>query len=46
MNRKAGITDMVTFVILILVMILLYFLITNGFDMKATATAMLGLFGQ
>ncbi|NQV00038.1 MAG: hypothetical protein HQ538_04815 [Parcubacteria group bacterium] len=42
--KKAGVSNLASLVIFIIVMILVYFLIINKFDFQATVTDILGIF--
>ncbi|MEA2036473.1 MAG: hypothetical protein U9O94_03130 [Nanoarchaeota archaeon] len=45
MSKKARVSGIFSFLIVVLIIILLVFLIKNGWDMQAAAQDMLSLFG-
>jgi hypothetical protein len=46
MFKKAGISQIVVLLGFIFAMVLLYYMITNSWNIKAASTAMLGIFGK
>jgi len=45
-TKKAGLSNLVSLVMLIVFMILLYYLMLNKFDFQATVTDILGMFSK